>query len=192
MNNSKLFDHSRGFLSTKSHWNCALSTTESPTVPPKFNSLTQTAKMTRTRSKVSAFSLMANSKDHLHASEEMVLGCHLAWCIMAGQARKSMALTSSHKVSNIMWIHWQRWVMWVDCNTTQDNGKMQPSMEKASFGWQMHAHSVGSLKRTEWSRGSSMNSNKMAQSLSPKLLTMLNLIPRIRYNVLIKNQLNWN
>ncbi len=178
--NSPLFDQSRGFLSTKSHWNCALSTTESPTVPPKFNSLTQTAKIIRTRSKVSASSLMANSKDHLHASEEMDIGCHLAWCIMAGQARKSMALASSNKVTNNMWIHWQRGVMWVDCNSTQGNGQMHSRMEKARYCCQMHAHSVGSLKRLKWSRGSSMNSNKMAQSLSSKLLTMLNLITRMR------------
>ncbi len=103
--NSSLFDQSRRFLSTKSHWNCALSTTESPMVPPKFNSLTLKAKITGTRSKVSASSLMANSKDHLHASKEMEKGCHLAWCIMAGQARKSMLLTSTHKVTHYMWIH---------------------------------------------------------------------------------------
>jgi hypothetical protein len=78
-----------------------------------------------------------------------------------------------------MWIHWQRWVMWVDGNTTLGNGKMHSSMEKARCGWKVHAHLLASLKLREWSRENSMNSKKMALSLSLKLITMLKMISRM-------------
>jgi hypothetical protein len=98
-------NQSRRFLSSKSHWNCALSTTESPMAPPIYNSFTlNEAKMTSTRSRVLGSSLMANSKDHLHASKEVEKEGQLAWCIMGGKVRKSMGHTSTVKVRN-MWIH---------------------------------------------------------------------------------------
>jgi hypothetical protein len=88
-----------------------------------------------------------------------------------------------------MWIHWQKRVMWVDGKPTLANGKMQSGMEKARRGWVVHAHSLVSLKQTKWSREKSMNSKKMALSLSLKFITMLKMMQRIKYLILIKNQL---
>jgi hypothetical protein len=98
--NTTLLDQSKRFLSTKSHWNSALSTMEFPMAPPTFNSFTPTAKMTGARSRVLATSLMEISKDHLHASWEKDNAGNIAWCIMAGRVIKSTALTSGYKVSN--------------------------------------------------------------------------------------------
>ena len=146
MNNTHLFYQSTRFLSTKSHWRCALSTTESPMDQRVYNSFTLKVKMMSGRSRVLGCSLTANSKDHLPAWWEMVLATLGELCRTAGQPMETSALSSTQKETQNMWIHWQRRVMWVDGNSTLGNGKMQSTMEKARCGWQMHAHSLVSLK----------------------------------------------
>ncbi len=120
--NSTLFYQPRRFLSTKSHWSCALSTTESPMGQLIYNSFTLTAKMTTTHSRVLGFSLTANSKDHLPAWQEKKLASHSGRCRMAGQPMETTGLNSTKKETHNMWIHWQRWVMLVDSNSALGNG----------------------------------------------------------------------
>jgi hypothetical protein len=119
----------------------------------------------------------------------MQLACHSGRCRMAGQPMETTGLTLTQKDAHYMWIHWQRWVMWAESNTTLGNGKMHSGMDKARRGWQMHAHLLASLIQTEWSRENSMNSKKMALSLSLKFITMLKMIGRMIYIFLIRNQL---
>ncbi len=188
-NNSSLLYQSTRFLSTKSHWRCALSTTESPMDQRVYNSFTLTVKITGARSRVLGCSLTANSKDHLPASQEMVVASLRELCRTAGQPMETSALSSSQKDTQNMWIHWQRWVMWVDGKRTLGNGKMHSGMEKARYGCQVHAHSLVSLKLWEWSRENSINSKKMALSLSLKFITMLKMISRMVYILHIKNLL---
>ena len=178
-NPATIFYQSTRFLSTKSHWRCALSTTESPMDQRVYNSFTLKVKITGGRSRVLGCSLTANSKDHLPAWQEMVKPSLGEICRTAGQPMETSALTSMKKEEHYMWIHWQRWVMWVDGNSTLGNIKMQSFMEKARCGWVMHAHSLVSLKLREWSRENSMNSKKMALSLYLKFITMLKMIGRI-------------
>jgi hypothetical protein len=146
INTATVFYQSTRFLSTKSHWRCALSTTESPMDQRVYNTFTLTVKMTMNRSRVLGCSLTANSKDHLPAWWEMVLATLGELCRTAGQPMETSALSSTEKDRQNMWIHWQRRVMWVDGNSTLGNIKMHSTMEKARYGWVMHAHSLASLK----------------------------------------------
>jgi hypothetical protein len=145
--NTSLFYQSTRFLSTKSHWRCALSTTESPMDQRVYNSFTLMAKITSGRSRVLGCSLTANSKDHLPAWQDMVMLSPSRRCRMAGQPMETSALSSAQKESHYMWIHWQRWVMWVDGKRTLGNCKMQSTMEKARYSCQVHAHSLVSFKQ---------------------------------------------
>ncbi len=84
-----------------------------------------------------------------------------------------MLLCSNHKVKKNMWIHWQRREMSVDGKSSQGKCKMDSRMDKVSFGFQMHAHSLASLKSWEWKTDNSLSSNKMELLpflKSPKIL----------------------
>jgi hypothetical protein len=99
-------------------------------------------------------------------------------------------LTSTHKVTQNMWIHWQRGVMWVDGKGTQGNGQqMHSGMEKVRCGWAKHAHSLASGRWTKWKLDNSLSSKKMELLPFLRSPTTPKKIGRMVLLLIIKHQL---
>ncbi len=180
---------SRRWIRSKWNWSSALSTTEFPMALQSFSTQKKIVSIYRLRelaSSLKANSTMAPS----HASVQLAWGTvSLKWRT-EDQVRGHSDLTSTDKVGQDMWIHWQRRVMWVDGKSTQGNcQQMHSCMEKVRGGWMMHAHSLASGRWTQWKLDNSLSFKKMELLPFLRSSTMRKMIERMILNLIIKHQL---